>query len=260
MRANSKKPSQLLLATDKRILVIQQLVTFILLYLFSSLTLANENIVTGRSSSDTVSYWNCSLLDSETTAAKGTNHHIRFWANGLGRSGQTNFVWSTNGEDKISLLISGKQVVLKDVKVTELSDTNTSEVTTMLSMTDSSGDFFNCQLIGGIFGAPDQNAFFLQDDSLSLLEYHLSGDGNNFWTCETNPATKFLHGSQINFKKNGDVIINDALGNWYVDNLYFLNITINSNVHVVADIEFADGLNKFNGLFQDSPVACAKTN
>ena len=189
------------------------------LTVFTSQVMSDENIITGRNTSDTITYWNCEILNTQTSETRFSNHHVRFWNSGFGRSGQTSFTWQAGNTGELSIVIDGSPILMTGVSTGETTN-STGDSVKSLSMSDSNGDVFSCELVGPQYseGPIDQPLF---DEPLPLLDFHLSAGSNTSWQCNTQNGSTVFHQSSFNVNSDGKMSLNGIEGSWFIDCLLY---------------------------------------
>ena len=218
--------------------------------------MSDENIITGSSTGDNITYWNCTIQDADTSSINADNHHIRFWKNGFGRSGLNNFTWQNSSSGELRITIDGSVIMMSGVS-TESHINGDGESEQILSMTDSNGDAFSCELVGPEYSEGSITQPLL-DEQLPLLQFHLSAGSNLTWQCNTRNSSTVFSQSSFNVNSDGTMFLNGVEGNWFVDDDFYVVIATGQSVETIRDISFNTTLDSFDGLIRSDELTCHK--
>ena len=161
-------------------------------------------LITGRTDSDTLRFWQCELLQKN-----GDIHKIqmRFWQTGQGAAGSRYFDWATLDEAIVQLAFENSQTTLSNLNLTNQS----------LTATDSFENSVSCTLEG-----PNRNSVvsdgILLDDDTGLRQLLLQdGRSTAEYDCVRNIAGVASTIDTVVFESSGNGTLNGQNVEWQID-------------------------------------------
>jgi len=194
-----------------------------------------ESLITGRDSSDSAAYWNCSSsVDSNATS----NIFLRIWSNQLGYSGRQAMTWSIDESNNLVVDLEQNTVVMQNL---------------VFTTTNNAEDQFTAlgngreEIICSWQGPPRRQQVIPVDDGQNELPPPIVNNANEIWRCNNITGLQ-LEGFSIVFSVNGVGTLNSNGMNWDITPSQELVVSNDAESLVLTNVVFTDDTSAPNGF------------